>query len=145
MFLRVILTFTFIGSGAFIYFNPIIAGGYIDSRYRTLYKDYIVKSPIEGYLPETFVQSTDLLEVTFVAAALALTGLFSLLKFTKLFKLFGILFALFATLLHIPHIKQGIDVGGNMRKLLFICALLCGVLAYKTSDKPEEDLLYETH
>jgi hypothetical protein len=125
--------------------NPIIAGGYIDFHYRTLYKDYIAQSPIDDYLPETFVQSTDLLEVTFLAAALILTGLFALLGFTKLFKLFGIFFVLAAVLLHIPYIKEGTDVGGNMRKLLFVCALLCGILAYRTTNKAEEDFVYETY
>eukprot|EP00826_Nyctotherus_ovalis_P038915 TRINITY_DN3689_c0_g2_i9.p1 TRINITY_DN3689_c0_g2~~TRINITY_DN3689_c0_g2_i9.p1 ORF type:complete len:146 (-),score=39.43 TRINITY_DN3689_c0_g2_i9:81-518(-) len=143
MFLRLTLSFIFISSGIFTYLNPTSTGDYIDSHYKTLYDEYIAKTPAEEYLPESFVQTDNKVEVVVVAAGLGLTGLFALLGLGKLFKTCGVLLAVLAILLHIPNISKDRDVAGNVRKLLFIGALLCGIIAYKGPQKPKEDIDFE--
>ena len=133
VFLRLTLTSIFIGFAINLYLNPTYYKEYTDLRYKQLYTNYFRESPIAKIIPGNLIASCGSLTINIIVGVLATTGLCALFGFSCFFKFLAMIFVLCTAVLHIPFFMSSEEPIGEIRKLMFIVALACGILVYKES------------
>ena len=136
--LRIALSAFFIGMAVLVYLYPQPTKEYLDNHYKAFYGAFIAETAAAKFVPGTLVASAPCYCTHVMTGALAVTGLLSLIGVSCLFKLLGITFTLAAAALHIPTLMASMKsdapegaLAGEVKKMLFIAAIFCGILAYK--------------
>ena len=136
IFLRLTLTSIFIGLAIYVHLNPTSSKEYVDLRYKSLYSKFILETPVGRILPGSLIATSGNLAINISVGLLAFIGLAALCGLGCVFKSLSMTFVILSTLFHLPFATstaEDINSIGEIRKLMFLGVMACGILVYKGS------------
>ena len=136
LLLRFALAGLYITLGAMIFIYPDQTQNYVAARYAGLRQ---CTKTYQSYLPETLMSGLPAAVFHIIGPIFGLIGLLALFDLRRPFIVCSIFATTFGMAIHFPYKGlQAIEQSSQIRKLMFLFAVLCVTLAYPVSQPVEK-------